>query len=82
MEIHELKEMDASQLVRMATDLKVPGAGKLRLRELLFKVRVPNALPFLFSALKVGTTLSVIAAIVSELDRPQRFRLQQREPSI
>jgi NitT/TauT family transport system permease protein len=30
------------------------------------KVRVPSALPFIFSALKVATTLSMIAAIVSE----------------
>ena len=33
---------------------------------ILRKVRIPNALPFVFSALKVATTLSVIAAIVSE----------------
>jgi NitT/TauT family transport system permease protein len=32
----------------------------------LFQVRVPNALPYLFSALKVASTLSVIGAIVSE----------------
>jgi NitT/TauT family transport system permease protein len=30
------------------------------------KLRLPNALPFIFSALKVATTLSMIAAIVSE----------------
>lgn len=34
--------------------------------EVVRKVRIPNALPFMFSAMKVGTTLSVIAAIVSE----------------
>lgn len=34
--------------------------------DVLRKVRIPNALPFMFSAMKVGTTLSVIAAIVSE----------------
>lgn len=32
----------------------------------LFKLRIPNALPYLFSALKVGSTLSVIGAVVSE----------------
>jgi NitT/TauT family transport system permease protein len=32
----------------------------------LFKTRIPNALPYLFSALKVASTLSVIGAIVSE----------------
>lgn len=35
-------------------------------RETLLKVRVHHALPYLFSALKVATTLSVIAAVVSE----------------
>lgn len=35
-------------------------------RHLLVKVRIPNAMPFVFSAFKVGTTLSVIAAVVSE----------------
>ena len=38
MDIHELKEMEAGDLVRMASDLKVQGAGKLPRRELLFKV--------------------------------------------
>jgi NitT/TauT family transport system permease protein len=32
----------------------------------LAKVRIPNALPYVFSAFKVGSTLSVIGAIVSE----------------
>ncbi len=32
----------------------------------LFKTRIPNALPYLFSALKVASTLSIIGAIVSE----------------
>ncbi len=34
--------------------------------EIFRKLRVPSALPFIFSALKVGTTLAMIAAIVSE----------------
>lgn len=33
---------------------------------ILRQLRLPNALPFLFSALKVGSSLSVIAAVVSE----------------
>ena len=33
---------------------------------MLRKVRVPNMLPFLFTALKVGTTLAFIGAIVGE----------------
>lgn len=32
----------------------------------LFQVRIPNAFPYLFSALKVAASLSVIGAIVSE----------------
>ncbi len=32
----------------------------------LRQVRVPNALPYFFTALKVGTTLSLIGAIVGE----------------
>lgn len=32
----------------------------------LAKTRIPNALPYLFSALKVASTLSIIGAIVSE----------------
>ena len=35
-------------------------------RTVLLKLRIPNALPYLFSALKIGSTLSVIGAIVSE----------------
>jgi NitT/TauT family transport system permease protein len=35
-------------------------------REVVTKVRLPNALPYLFSALKVATVLSVIGAIVAE----------------
>lgn len=34
--------------------------------EMLAKVRLPNALPFLFGAFKVASTLSIIGAIVSE----------------
>jgi NitT/TauT family transport system permease protein len=34
--------------------------------EVLWKVRMPNALPFFFNALKVCSTLSLIGAIVSE----------------
>jgi len=32
----------------------------------LFRLRIPNAFPYIFSALKVASTLSVIGAIVSE----------------
>jgi NitT/TauT family transport system permease protein len=33
---------------------------------ILRKLRIPNALPYFFTALKVGTTLSLIGAIVGE----------------
>lgn len=39
------------------------GAGP---RQVLTRVRFPHALPYMFSAFKVGTTLSIIAAVVSE----------------
>jgi NitT/TauT family transport system permease protein len=35
-------------------------------REILLNLRLPHALPFLFSAYKVSTTLSVIGAVVAE----------------
>jgi NitT/TauT family transport system permease protein len=34
--------------------------------EILFKLRVPNALPYMFNAFKVAATLSMIGAVVSE----------------
>jgi NitT/TauT family transport system permease protein len=34
--------------------------------ELLYKVRLPNALPYMFNAFKVAATLSMIGAVVSE----------------
>jgi NitT/TauT family transport system permease protein len=34
--------------------------------ELLFKVRLPNSLPYIFNALKVCSTLSLIGAVVGE----------------
>ena len=39
----------------------------------LRKVRIPNALPFIFTALRITTTLSVIGAVVGEyFGGPQR----------
>ena len=35
-------------------------------RQILFRLRIPNALPFLFTALKLATTLSLIGAVVGE----------------
>ena len=35
-------------------------------RQTLLKLRLPNALPFVFNALKINTTLAMIGAIVAE----------------
>jgi len=35
-------------------------------REVFFRIRVPNALPYLFSALKIAASTAVIGAIVGE----------------
>jgi NitT/TauT family transport system permease protein len=35
-------------------------------REVLTRVRIPNALPYFFTAIKIGATLSLIGAIVGE----------------
>jgi len=34
--------------------------------QVLFKLRLPSALPFIFNGLKIGTTLALIGAIVAE----------------
>jgi NitT/TauT family transport system permease protein len=41
-------------------------------REVFLKLRLPHALPYVFSALKIGTTLSMIGAIVAEFFNAQR----------
>jgi ABC-type nitrate/sulfonate/bicarbonate transport system permease component len=43
--------------------LEIYHANKI---ETLFKVRIPTALPFFFSALKIAVTLSVVGAVVAE----------------
>ena len=43
--------------------MKTYGAGY---RQTLLKLRLPNALPFVFNALKINTTLAMIGAIVAE----------------
>ena len=35
-------------------------------RQTLLRVRLPNALPFIFNALKINSTLALIGAIVAE----------------
>ena len=43
--------------------------------QVLRKVRVPNALPYVFTALKIATTLSVIGAVVGEYFGGPRYAL-------
>ena len=54
-----LIEVEANELELMRSYAATP-------RELMWRVRVPHALPYFFSAMKVTTVLSVIAAIVAE----------------
>lgn len=61
-------------MINMVKGLTQVGANPLELMRsyaagdftTLLKLRLPNALPFVFSAFKVGSTLSVIGAVVSE----------------
>ena len=61
-------------LVNTITGLKSTGQIELDLMrsyaanywQMLFKVRLPNALPFIFNALKINSTLALIGAIVAE----------------
>ena len=54
-----LVEVDQSELELMRSYGASP-------REVFAKVRIPHALPYFFSALKIATTLSIIVAIVAE----------------
>ncbi len=54
-----LVEADPGELELMRSFAATP-------REVMRRVRVPHALPYFFSALKVGSALSLIAAIVAE----------------
>ena len=49
-----------------AGSLELMGSYGASPRQILTRVRIPHSLPYVFSAFKVGTTLSVIAAVVSE----------------
>lgn len=54
-----LVEVDPAELELMRSYGATP-------REVLARVRVPNALPYFFSSLKVASALSIIAAVVAE----------------
>jgi NitT/TauT family transport system permease protein len=51
--------VDPTQLELMSSYAASP-------RQVVLRLRLPNALPFLFTGLKVASSLSVIAAVVSE----------------
>ncbi len=54
-----LTEVDPDEIELMRSYAATP-------REIFRRVRIPQALPYFFSSLKVATTLSIIVAIVSE----------------
>jgi NitT/TauT family transport system permease protein len=41
-------------------------------REILFKLRLPASLPYLFTALKLSSTASIIGALIAEMTGAQR----------
>jgi NitT/TauT family transport system permease protein len=49
-----------------AASLELMRSYAARDREVLTKVRIPNALPYFLTGLKVGTTLALIGAVVGE----------------
>ena len=57
--VRGLTEVDAAEIELLRSYAASP-------REVMRRVRIPHALPYLFNALKVGATLSVIGAIVAE----------------
>lgn len=68
--------------------LELLRAYAARPREVFFKLRLPNALPYLFSALKLAAVVSVISVIVAEFLIPgppeglgQRISLSARRGS-
>jgi NitT/TauT family transport system permease protein len=57
--VRGLTEVDAAEIELLRSYAASP-------RQVMRRVRAPHALPYLFNSLKVGATLSVIAAIVAE----------------
>ena len=57
--VRGLTLVDAAQLELMRSYAASP-------MEILLKLRIPNALPFIFSALRVASALSLIGAVVAE----------------
>ena len=57
--VRGLTLVDADQLELMRSYATTPA-------EIMFKLRIPNALPYIFSALRVASALSLIGAVVAE----------------
>ena len=57
--VRGLTLVDVSQLELMRSYAAAP-------REILLKLRIPNALPYMFSAFRVASALSLIGAVVAE----------------
>lgn len=57
--VRGLTLVDANQLELMRSYAAAP-------RDILLKLRIPNALPFIFSAFRVASALSLIGAVVAE----------------
>ncbi len=57
--VRGLTLVDAAQLELMRACAATP-------TQVMFKLRIPNALPFIFSALRVASALSLIGAVVAE----------------
>ncbi len=57
--VRGLTLVDASQLELMRSYAAKPA-------DVMFKLRIPNALPYIFSALRVASALSLIGAVVAE----------------
>ena len=49
---------------------------------MLWKLRVPASLPFLFTALKISATASVVGAIIGELALLDPGRARRRDPQL
>jgi NitT/TauT family transport system permease protein len=60
-----LYSVDPQSLELMASVAATP-------RDVFWKLRLPHSLPYVFTALKVGTTLAMIGAIVAEFFNAQR----------
>ena len=49
---------------------------------MLWKLRVPASLPYLFTALKISATASVVGAIIGELPVVDPGRARRRDPQL